>query len=106
MANTDKQLLHRYILRVVKDANVSLVEEDSEKVGLEVVASFYRGSIDPSYKLMVGDMIDAGLFDAFIAAVLQGLVHQGEFTILENKIRLYNIILCPRMFYLVKTIFF
>lgn len=87
----NKQLLHRYILKVVKDATADMTEEDPNRIGLEVVASFYRGSIDPSYKLMVGDMIDAGLFDSFIAAVLQGLVHQGMFFIyFRGNIRLVN----------------
>ena len=46
-----KQLLHRYVLQVVKDATANLENESSNTAGLEVIASFYRGSIDPSYKL-------------------------------------------------------
>lgn len=72
----NKQLLHRYSLKIARD-NVSTNMMD-EVPQMEVVTSFYRGRVDPSYQLLMKDMIDGGLFDEFIAATLQGLVHQGE----------------------------
>ena len=44
---------------------------------MDVIASFYRGHVDPAYRNMMKDMIDSGLFDEFIAGVLQGLVYGG-----------------------------
>ena len=72
----NKQILHRYILNIKKDDPPSDATENSPQ--MEVVVSFYRGQVDPAYQVMMKDMIDAGLFDDFIAGTLQGLVHQGE----------------------------
>ena len=73
---TGKQLLHRYTLKISKSAEGA---EQVEAPIMEVVASFYRGAVDAGYREMVKNMIDVGLFDEFLAAVLQGLVHQGKF---------------------------
>ena len=71
----EKQLLHRYILKIVKDdASPEMMDIAPQ---MEVVVSFYRGQVDPAYQLMMKEMIDGGLFDEFISATLQGLVHQG-----------------------------
>ena len=71
----EKQILHRYILKIVKDdASPEMMDIAPQ---MEVVVSFYRGQIDPAYQLMMKGMIDGGLFDEFISATLQGLVHQG-----------------------------
>ena len=81
---TDKQILHRYLLKIVKDeASTEMTEMVPH---MEVVVSFYRGQVDPSYRLMMKDMIDGGLFDEFISATLQGLVHQGKIDILIEEI--------------------
>ena len=75
----DKKLLHRYNLRIVKDFPTDTEQAKDEKVReMEVIASFYRGVVDPAYQAMMQDLIDSGLFDDFISAVLQGLVHQGK----------------------------
>ena len=74
-ALVEKQILHRYILKIVKDdASPEMMDIAPQ---MEVVVSFYRGQIDPAYQLMMKGMIDGGLFDEFISATLQGLVHQG-----------------------------
>lgn len=71
-----KQLLHRYIMKIVKEAvTAGMVDQVPQ---MEVVTSFYRGRVDPAYQLLMKDMIDGGLFDEFISATLQGLVHQGK----------------------------
>ena len=73
MAN--KQLLHRYTVKVVKD---EVPDNMTEKVpNLEIIASFYRNHVDPGYQFMMKELFDAGIFDEFVAAVLQGLLHQG-----------------------------
>ena len=64
------QLLHRYTLAVAK--------EENSGPQVDVVTSFYRGSIDPPYREMIVTMIEHGLFDDFIAGVLQGLVYRGK----------------------------
>lgn len=81
---TDKQILHRYILKIVKDEVSTKMTEMVPH--MEVVVSFYRGQVDPSYQLMMKDMIDGRLFDEFIAATLQGLVHQGKIDLVSNNI--------------------
>ena len=75
LGKMEHKLLHRYSLHVTKDRSATNANADRK---MEVLASFYRRSLDPAYQLMVADLIEAGCFDPFIAAVLQGLVHQGE----------------------------
>ena len=72
---TDKQILHRYILKIANDNATPETMDIAPQ--MEVIVSFYRGQVDPTYQIMMKDMIDGGLFDEFIAATLQGLVHQG-----------------------------
>ena len=64
------QLLHRYTL--------AIAEDNEGGPFVNVTTSFYRGQCDPAYRDMIGHMIDDGLFDDFIAGVLQGLVYQGN----------------------------
>ena len=71
-----KQLLHRYILSISHDEPAPGAEDSVPQ--MEVITSFYRGHVDPAYKLLVSNMIDEGLFDEFISGVLQGLVYQGK----------------------------
>ena len=71
-----KCLLYRYTLSITKDAP----DPGAESAGpqMDIVTSFYRGHVDPAYRLLVSNMIEDGLFDEFISGVLQGLVHQGK----------------------------
>lgn len=72
----NKQILHRYILKIVKDDASPEMKDVAPQ--MDVIVSFYRGQVDPTYQLMLKEMIDGGLFDEFISATLQGLVHQGK----------------------------
>ena len=45
---------------------------------VEIVASFYRPYIDSGYQHMITTMVTAGEFDAFVGALLQGLLSHGK----------------------------
>ena len=46
---------------------------------VEIVTSMYRPFVDGGYRNMISTMVTAGEFDAFIGALLQGLLSQGNF---------------------------
>ena len=60
---TGKQLLHRYILKVAKDAPSEGTENELQ---MDIIVSFYRNRVDPAYRSLVANLIEDGLFDDFI----------------------------------------
>ena len=67
------KLIHRY--------NINVTKGDLEEPRLELVTSLYRPHVDSGYQSMLTDMLEARAFDAFICAMIQGLITQGQYAL-------------------------
>ena len=75
-------LLHRYEIKVTPEG-VKLSDISSETVRknsivkLTIITSFYRRSVDASYKQLITRLTNEGSFDEYIAALVMSLVNTG-----------------------------
>ena len=78
-------LLHRYEIKVTP-GGVKLSDIPSESaqkdsiVKLTIITSFYRRTIDASYKQLVTRLTNEGIFDEYIAALVMALINTGNGT--------------------------